>query len=99
LIWEQEVNLIELIKLPTNQMKMLIPAAFTFLRLSKLKKILVNIFQPLFTTKPTGQGTGLGLSLSYDIIIAHGGELKVETKEAGPDKPVGRGVSLLFYYQ
>ncbi|HMU45221.1 MAG TPA: ATP-binding protein [Chitinophagaceae bacterium] len=40
-----------------------------------------KIFQPFFTTKPTGSGTGLGLSLSYDIIKAHGGELKVETEE------------------
>ncbi|MDE3211797.1 MAG: hypothetical protein KGM98_01075 [Bacteroidota bacterium] len=40
-----------------------------------------KIFQPFFTTKPTGSGTGLGLSLSYDIIKAHGGELKVDSKE------------------
>jgi signal transduction histidine kinase/ligand-binding sensor domain-containing protein len=45
------------------------------------QKILDKIYQPFFTTKPTGQGTGLGLSMSYDIIKAHGGELKVETKE------------------
>ncbi len=45
------------------------------------QKVLDKILQPFFTTKPTGQGTGLGLSLSYDIIKTHGGELKVETKE------------------
>ncbi len=44
-------------------------------------KVLDKIFQPFFTTKPSGQGTGLGLSLSYDIIKAHGGELKVKTLE------------------
>jgi two-component system NtrC family sensor kinase len=40
-----------------------------------------KIFQPFFTTKPTGEGTGLGLSLSYDVIKAHGGEIRVQTKE------------------
>jgi two-component system, NtrC family, sensor kinase len=39
-----------------------------------------KIFQPFFTTKPTGQGTGLGLELAYDMVKAHGGEIKVETK-------------------
>jgi two-component system NtrC family sensor kinase len=52
--------------------------------------ILDKIFQPFFTTKPTGQGTGLGLSLSYDIVKAHGGELKVETKE-------GEGTTFIIY--
>jgi len=45
------------------------------------KKVLDKIFQPFFTTKPTGQGTGLGLSLSFDIVKAHGGEIKVDTVE------------------
>jgi signal transduction histidine kinase len=45
------------------------------------QKVLDKIFQPFFTTKPTGQGTGLGLSLAYDIVKAHGGEIKVNTRE------------------
>jgi two-component system, NtrC family, sensor kinase len=45
------------------------------------QNIVDKIFQPFFTIRPTGEGTDLGLSLSYDIIKAHGGEIKVETKE------------------
>ncbi|MDY0103811.1 MAG: tetratricopeptide repeat protein [Lentimicrobium sp.] len=53
--------------------------------------IMDKIFQPFFTTKPTGQGTGLGLSLSYDIVTkGHGGELKMETKE-------GEGTTFIVY--
>ena len=54
---------------------------------SKLKE---KIFQPFFTTKPSGEGTGLGLSLSYDIITkGHGGKLKVDTEE-------GRGTEFII---
>jgi len=54
------------------------------------QNILDKIFQPFFTTKPPGQGTGLGLSLAYDIVKTHGGEIKVETKE-------GEGTTFIIY--
>src|SRR5258705_7055956 len=54
------------------------------------QKVVDKIFQPFFTTKPTGQGTGLGLSLSYDIVKAQGGELKVESTE-------GVGAEFIIY--
>ncbi|HLY69642.1 MAG TPA: ATP-binding protein [Puia sp.] len=55
------------------------------------QKIVDKIFQPFFTTKPTGQGTGLELSLSYDIVKAHGAEIKVETEE-------GKGTSFIIQF-
>jgi signal transduction histidine kinase len=54
------------------------------------QNIVDKIFQPFFTTKPTGEGTGLGLSLSYDIIKAHGGEINVESKEGEETKFIVR---------
>ncbi|MEO8710775.1 MAG: ATP-binding protein, partial [Parafilimonas sp.] len=62
------------------------------------QQIVDKIFQPFFTTKPTGQGTGLGLSLSYDIIKAHGGEIKVETKDGVAD-PGSSGKGTTFIIQ
>ena len=59
------------------------------------QNIVDKIFQPFFTTKPTGQGTGLGLSLSYDIVKTHGGELKVETLPTGGQAKEGEGTSFI----
>ncbi len=70
LVWISTKKLTNSIKITVRDNGMGIP-----------QKVLDKIYQPFFTTKPAGQGTGLGLSLSYDIITAHGGELKTETKE------------------
>ena len=59
------------------------------------KQVKDKIFQPFFTTKPTGQGTGLGLSLSYDIVKAHGGELKVESPYSGGNGEKRNGLPTL----
>jgi signal transduction histidine kinase len=60
------------------------------------QNIIDKIFQPFFTTKPTGEGTGLGLSLSYDIIKAHGGTLKVETLSAAEHEKEAKGTEFII---
>jgi signal transduction histidine kinase/ligand-binding sensor domain-containing protein len=69
-VWVSTKQLDEQIKIQVQDNGMGIP-----------KSVQDKIFQPFFTTKPTGQGTGLGLSLSYDIVKAHNGEIKVDSKE------------------
>ena len=53
------------------------------------EEIKEKIFQPFFTTKPTGSGTGLGLSLSYDIVKSHGGDIKLESHQVGEKEKAG----------
>ena len=56
-----------------------------------------KVFQPFYTTKPTGQGTGLGMSISYDIVTkGHGGELKVESPPAGRAGEEGEGSTFII---
>ncbi|MGY3054318.1 two-component system NtrC family sensor kinase [Pedobacter sp. UYEF25] len=67
------------VKLPSGRLEVTIGVADNGNGIPE--RIVEKIFQPFFTTKPTGKGTGLGLSLSYDIVHAHGGKIKVETKD------------------
>lgn len=60
------------------------------------QSIVDKIFQPFFTTKPTGLGTGLGLSLAYDIVKAHGGEIKVESQPTGQVGKEGQGSEFII---
>ncbi|MEO7044271.1 MAG: ATP-binding protein [Ferruginibacter sp.] len=60
------------------------------------QNIVDKIFQPFFTTKPTGEGTGLGLSLSYDIIRAHGGEISVASRGKAEALPGGQGTTFII---
>ncbi|WP_228779899.1 ATP-binding protein [Aquiflexum lacus] len=61
------------------------------------KSIKDKIFQPFFTTKPTGSGTGLGLSLSYDIVKSHGGDFRVKSLSAGEAGTEGEGTEMIIF--
>jgi len=71
----------QLITVSTKRLGTKVPVSVSDNGMGIPEKILDKIFQPFFTTKPTGQGTGLGLSLAYDVVKAHRGKLGVETKE------------------
>ena len=77
----EKVNYEPVLKVSTSKKTGSIEIRVTDNGLGIPKEVIEKVFQPFFTTKPTGEGTGLGLSLSYDIIKAHGGELTVSTKE------------------
>ena len=77
----QDTSRVLLIGELANYYKFYLPDSALFYGYKALALARQIKFPKFFTTKPTGQGTGLGLSLAYDIIKAHGGELKVETKE------------------
>jgi signal transduction histidine kinase len=64
------------------------------------QKILDKILQPFFTTKPTGQGTGFGLSLAYDIVKTHGNKIKVKsTNGEGSELVISLPIIICIYYE
>ena len=79
---QQDENFKPMVSVTTKKSKTQLEISITDNGNGIPKHILDKIYQPFFTTKPAGQGTGLGLSMSYDIIKAHDGELKVTTKES-----------------
>ena len=74
-----------------------LPLSFTEIK-ALLKKYSIKSFSLSFTTKPTGQGTGLGLSLSYDIVKAHGGDLSVRTPSEKVDTKDDEGAEFVIIF-